>query len=73
MISSSLGLYLALRPVRGVSSTTLAGFGCPTRSRALALTALVTENRPGLRFGTFESLPMPNPALATTSPLFEYG
>src|ERR1035437_5745789 len=31
-------------------SITRAGFGWPTRSRALALTALVAENFPGLRF-----------------------
>jgi hypothetical protein len=41
--SSSLG-------VRGSDSTTRAGFGWPTRSRALAFTALATENFPGLRF-----------------------
>ena len=50
MISSSLGLCLALRPVRGLSATTRDGLGWPTRSRALALTALAAENRTGLRF-----------------------
>ena len=50
MISSSLGLCLVARPVRGSVSITRAGLGWPTRSRALALTALVAENFPGLRF-----------------------
>jgi len=50
MISSSLGLCLALRPVRGLSATTRDGLGWPTRSRALALTALAAEKRAGLRF-----------------------
>ena len=50
MISSRLGLCLASRPVRGSVSTTRAGLGWPTRSRALALTALVAENLSGLRF-----------------------
>ena len=50
--SSSFGLCLASRPVRGVSTTTLAGLGWPTRSRAFAFTAFVAENRPGLRFVT---------------------
>src|SRR5271165_3700383 len=50
MISSSLGLCLVSRPVRGSVSTTRAGLGWPTRSRAFALTALVAENFPGLRF-----------------------
>jgi hypothetical protein len=48
--SSSLGLCLVSRPVRGSDSTTRAGFGWPTRSRALAFTDLATENFPGLRF-----------------------
>ena len=52
MISSSLGLCLAARPVRGSVESTRAGLGWPTRSRALALTALVAENRVGLRFLT---------------------
>jgi len=47
---SSFGLCLAFRPVLGSSRTTRAGGGCPTRSRAFAFTALVTENRLGLRF-----------------------
>jgi hypothetical protein len=50
MISSSLGLCLIWRPVRGSVSMTRAGLGCPTSSRALALTALVAENVAGLRF-----------------------
>jgi len=50
MISSSLGLCLVSRPVRGSVSMTRAGLGWPTRSRALAFTALVAENIPGLRF-----------------------
>ena len=50
MISSSLGLCLMARPVRGSVSITRAGFGWPMRSRALALTALAAENFPGLRF-----------------------
>ncbi len=50
MISSSLGLCLAARPVRGSVAITRAGLGWPTRSRALALTALAAENFPGLRF-----------------------
>jgi hypothetical protein len=50
MISSSLGLCLASRPVRGSVFTTRAGLGWPTCSRALAFTALVAENRPGFRF-----------------------
>src|SRR5208337_1778061 len=52
-ISSSFGLCLASRGVRGaLSSITRAGLGWPTRSRALAFTALVAENRAGLRFVT---------------------
>ena len=35
--------------MRGSVSTTRAGLGWPTRSRALALTALVAEKRAGLR------------------------
>lgn len=50
MISSSFGLCLAARPVRSPVERTRAGLGWPTRSRALALTALVAENFPGLRF-----------------------
>src|SRR5271157_3602247 len=50
MISSSLGLCLAARPVRGSVLITLAGLGWPTLCRALALTALAAENFPGLRF-----------------------
>lgn len=50
MTSSSLGLCLTARPVRGFSSITRAGLGWPTRSRALALTALAAEKRAGLRF-----------------------
>ena len=50
MISSSLGLCLAWRPVRGSVFMIRAGLGWPTRSRALALTALAAENFPGLRF-----------------------
>ena len=50
MISSILGLCLASRPVRGSVESTRAGLGWPTRSRALALTALVAENLAGLRF-----------------------
>ena len=49
-ISSSLGLCLASRPVRGSVSNTRAGLGWPTRARALAFTALVAENFAGLRF-----------------------
>ena len=41
---------MVARPVRGSVSITRAGLGWPTRSRALALTALVAENFPGLRF-----------------------
>src|SRR5208282_5871560 len=47
---SRLGLCLASRPVRGSLSTTRAGLGWPTRSRALALTAFVAVNLGGLRF-----------------------
>jgi hypothetical protein len=43
-ISSIFGLYFAFRPVRGVSGNTRDGFGWPTRSRALALTAFAVEN-----------------------------
>jgi len=45
-----LGLCLAERPVRGSVSTMRTGLGWPTRFLALALTALVAENLPGLRF-----------------------
>jgi len=38
--------------VPGLSLSTRAGFGWPTRSRALALTAFAAENRAGLRFVT---------------------
>ena len=51
-MSSSLGLCLVARPVRGSVERTRAGLGWPTRSRALALTALVAEKRGGLRFVT---------------------
>lgn len=50
-ICTSFTLYFARRPVFGFSSTTRAGFGCPTRSRAFALTALVAENFAGFFFG----------------------
>src|SRR6202453_2254581 len=49
MICSSWGLCFCSRPVRGSVSSTRAGFGCPTLSRALSFTALVAENFPGLR------------------------
>jgi hypothetical protein len=49
MICSSLGLCFCSRPVLGSVSSTRAGLGCPTRSRALSFTALVAENFPGLR------------------------
>src|ERR1035441_9305711 len=52
MISSSLGLCLVARPVRGSVDSTPAGLGWPTRSRALAFTALMAENGVGLRFVT---------------------
>ena len=48
--SSSLGLCLAWRPVRGSDWTTRLGLGWPTRSLALALTALDAEKVAGLRF-----------------------
>ena len=49
-ISSSVVLYFEARPTRGSVSITFAGLGCPTRSRALAFTAFVTENSECLRF-----------------------
>ena len=49
-ISSSFGLCLAWRPVRGSDWTTRLGLGWPTRSLALALTALDAEKVGGLRF-----------------------
>ena len=49
MISSTLGLYFALRPVGGAPGRTRDGFGWPTRSRALAFTAFVAEKRAGFR------------------------
>jgi hypothetical protein len=48
--SSNLGLCLVERPVRGSVESTREGLGWPTRSRALALTALVAENLSSLRF-----------------------
>jgi len=48
--SSSFGLCFTSRPWRGSVSMARAGLGWPTRSRALALTALAAENLPGLRF-----------------------
>jgi len=47
---SKFSLYFACLPVFGFSSTTRTGLGCPTRSRALALTALVAENLAGFFF-----------------------
>ena len=48
--SSSFRLCLAWRPVRGSDWTTRLGLGWPTRSLALALTALDAEKVAGLRF-----------------------
>jgi len=50
-----LGLCFVARPVRGSVESTRAGLGCPTRSRALDLTALVAEKGVGLRFVTARS------------------
>jgi hypothetical protein len=44
---SSFFLYFACLPTFGFSSTIRTGFGCPTRSRALAFTAFVAENFAG--------------------------
>lgn len=50
--SSIFSLCFAARPFRGSVSTTRTGFGCPTRSRAFALTAFVTENLSTFFFAT---------------------
>jgi len=50
MSSSSLGLCLTARPVRGLVLIILDGLGWPILCRALALTALAAENFSGLRF-----------------------
>ncbi|MGA9426793.1 MAG: hypothetical protein WBV33_17070, partial [Terracidiphilus sp.] len=48
------------------SSTTRAGFGCPTRSRAIALTVFAAEKTPGFLFAINHRpyVPSPLPILA---------
>lgn len=63
--SSSWGLCFRARPVLGSVSTTRDALGWPTRSRALAFTALVTENLPGLRFFIAPRLAYPSACFAS--------